>query len=414
MRTDPPTLFRNPYSWSRLANVLILNGPAPVGFSYCNPAGPGGDGRSCGSWNDTRTNDFNTVFVERFFDLFPEYALAPFFVTGESYAGVYTGMLVDSLLNKRSAINVRGLALGDACMGTEVLCGQREGGPWLSLLFTAGQGCVSLATFNAILELCPLKLLQDGPMSAASPACAAAVARAEVDCPGSAYYSYNYLDQCPPDPFSSASGAVEARAGVTPPAPAQPSGYPCGGDAALKAWITRADTKKALNVAANSAYWSFDNGEGFVYNVTWPSNLPLLRRLQTGKDGVRVLVYNGETDPSVSSVRSQKWSYALGFPVEQAWRPWTFPNSSTVAGQIVQWEGNFKHATIRGSGHMVPGECRGTHRGASMPPAASVASLSPGCARRVAPRALLTAPPPFSRLQALFGVPDAADVAKRR
>ena len=26
-----------------------------------------------------------------------------------------------------------------------------------------------------------------------------------------------------------------------------------------------------------------------------------------------------------------------------------------VAGQIVQWEGNISHATVRGSGHMVPG-----------------------------------------------------------
>ena len=59
MKTSPPTLFRNPYSWSRLANVLILNGPAPVGYSYCLPAGPAGNGRSCGSWNDTRTNEHN-------------------------------------------------------------------------------------------------------------------------------------------------------------------------------------------------------------------------------------------------------------------------------------------------------------------------------------------------------------------
>lgn len=108
LRTDPPTLFRNPYAWTRLANVLILNGPAPVGFSYCDPAGPGGNRESCGSWNDTRTNAFNTIFVERFFELFPEcvpqcscntvpsfyrhtlrrFKRSPFFVTGESYAGV--------------------------------------------------------------------------------------------------------------------------------------------------------------------------------------------------------------------------------------------------------------------------------------------------------------------------------------
>jgi serine carboxypeptidase-like clade 1 len=46
--TGVPTLYRNPYAWTKVANVLILNGPAPVGYSFCTPAGPSGDGNSCG------------------------------------------------------------------------------------------------------------------------------------------------------------------------------------------------------------------------------------------------------------------------------------------------------------------------------------------------------------------------------
>ena len=88
MSTNPPTLFRNPYSWSKLANIVILNGPAPVGYSYCTPIGPAGDGTSCGSWNDTRTAEFNYNFVLGLFDAFPEFKNAPFFIAGESYAGV--------------------------------------------------------------------------------------------------------------------------------------------------------------------------------------------------------------------------------------------------------------------------------------------------------------------------------------
>lgn len=355
LETNPPTLFRNPYAWTGLASVLILNGPAPVGYSYCTPAGPAGNFTSCGSWNDTRTAVHNAAFVASFFKAFPEFAATPFYLTGESYAGVYLTTLTELLLDAKTTPNLRGLALGDACMGTDVLCGPSKTGPWLHLLFIAGQGCVSLSTFNAILEQCPFSLLRDGPITDGSIACQQAVALADVECPSNAYYSYNYLDQCPPDPFD----AAPSRGLVGPPAPAEPSGYPCGGDGALKTWITLPATKAALHVAPDAQYESADNGNGFVYNVTFASALPLIRRLQTGVDGVRVLVYNGETDPSVSSVRSQAWTFGLGFPVKEAWRPWTFgAGSSTVAGQVVQWEGNVAHATIRGSGHMVPGMSR--------------------------------------------------------
>jgi hypothetical protein len=91
-----------------------------------------------------------------------------------------------------------------------------------------------------------------------------------------------------------------------------------------------------------------------TYNLSWPSNLPLLRRLQTGADGVRALVYSGDTDPGVSSMISENITYSLDFPVREAWRPWTMANTSAVVlGQIVRWAG-LDFVTIRGAGHMVP------------------------------------------------------------
>lgn len=42
---NQPRLIRNEYSWTRLASLLIVNSPPPVGFSYCEPDGPSGDGR---------------------------------------------------------------------------------------------------------------------------------------------------------------------------------------------------------------------------------------------------------------------------------------------------------------------------------------------------------------------------------
>lgn len=216
-------------------------------------------------------------------------------------------------------------------------------------MFSFGQGCISYATFDAMITECPLQVLKHGPMASAPPACRAAVARAAVDCPSGAFYGYNYLDACPPYNFDSRRGVLASVSGDPAP-PEHPGGYNCGGDQALKAWITRADVKAALHVPLDGNFNSFDNGEGFVYNSTYPSAFPLLRRLQTGADGIKVLFMNGEADPSISSLKTQNLTMALGFPLVEDWRPWTYPpevNSGIVGGSVRRWAGGITHATVR-------------------------------------------------------------------
>ena len=50
-----PSLIRNPRAVTRVADLLVFDAPPPVGFSWCAPAGPAGDGLSCGNWTDERT-----------------------------------------------------------------------------------------------------------------------------------------------------------------------------------------------------------------------------------------------------------------------------------------------------------------------------------------------------------------------
>lgn len=73
-------LIYNPYSWSQVANVLYVEQPKGVGFSYCVK------GVTCNN-NDTSVGVEFADFVEQFFAGFPEYAKNDFYITGESYAG---------------------------------------------------------------------------------------------------------------------------------------------------------------------------------------------------------------------------------------------------------------------------------------------------------------------------------------
>merc|ERR1711907_189380 len=69
---------------------------------------------------------------------------------------------------------------------------------------------------------------------------------------------------------------------------------------------------------------------------------------------LRVLVYEGDTDPGINSFVSQNWTSALGFEEKQAWRPWTIDGKQYMGGYVTSYEGDFDYVTIRGSGHMVP------------------------------------------------------------
>ncbi|KAI9088653.1 hypothetical protein K1719_029767 [Acacia pycnantha] len=72
-------LVKNDYSWNKEANMLYLESPAGVGFSYSS------NQSFYGSVNDEITARDNLVFLQRWFNKFPEYKNNVFFIAGESY-----------------------------------------------------------------------------------------------------------------------------------------------------------------------------------------------------------------------------------------------------------------------------------------------------------------------------------------
>lgn len=203
-QTGVPSLFYNPHAWTKAANILILNCGGPVGYTYCDcsgartDCGPAGNGTRCGNWDDYRTQARNTEFVLSWLQAYPEYAQLPMFLVGESYAGVYMPMLFEGLMSAASPPNLVGLGLGDACMGTQVVCGDGgPRGPWFSLMFLGGHGCISMPTWSSILEQCPIARLKDGNLQNVSQACTDALALSNVECNWDQFYAYNIYDKCP-------------------------------------------------------------------------------------------------------------------------------------------------------------------------------------------------------------------------
>nr|KJB29510.1 hypothetical protein B456_005G104400 [Gossypium raimondii] len=110
---DGKTLYRNEYAWNKVANVIFLESPAGVGFSYSN------DSSDYTKVGDKRTTKDSYVFLINWLERFPQYKRRDFFITGESYAGHYVPQLAYYILSRnkntnQTVINLKGIAIGNA------------------------------------------------------------------------------------------------------------------------------------------------------------------------------------------------------------------------------------------------------------------------------------------------------------
>lgn len=98
-----------------MANVIFLDSPAGVGFSYSNTTA---DYNNTG---DTSTATDAYTFIVNWLERFPHYKTRDLYITGESYAGHYVPQLANTILlrnnnsNIPTVINLKGVAVCSYC-----------------------------------------------------------------------------------------------------------------------------------------------------------------------------------------------------------------------------------------------------------------------------------------------------------
>ncbi|KAL1161428.1 hypothetical protein V6Z11_A07G133100 [Gossypium hirsutum] len=112
VNNDGETLFRNNFAWNNVANIIFLESPAGVGFSYSNTSS---DYQHTG---DKSTAKDAYAFLVNWLERFPQYKTRDLYITGESYAGHYVPQLAYTIfLNNKNAnqtlINLKGIAVGN-------------------------------------------------------------------------------------------------------------------------------------------------------------------------------------------------------------------------------------------------------------------------------------------------------------
>ncbi|XVF37108.1 hypothetical protein REPUB_Repub19eG0117200 [Reevesia pubescens] len=108
---DGRGLRRNSMSWNRASNLLFVESPVGVGWSYSNTSSDYNRG-------DASTANDMHIFMMKWYEKFPEFKSRELFLTGESYAGHYIPQLADVLLDHNAhstgfKFNIKGVAIGN-------------------------------------------------------------------------------------------------------------------------------------------------------------------------------------------------------------------------------------------------------------------------------------------------------------
>ena len=108
------TFRMNEYSWNKAANMLYIESPGGVGYSFINSSL-----EEDNIINDDITAKDNLNALLSFFKKFPEYQKKDFYISGESYSGVYIPTLSIEIINYNKnvpedyKINLKGILVGN-------------------------------------------------------------------------------------------------------------------------------------------------------------------------------------------------------------------------------------------------------------------------------------------------------------
>jgi len=384
---DGKTLVPNPYAWSTVANMLYLEAPAGVGFSY---SADKADYRT----GDAQTAVDNLAALHAFFGAFPELKRNEFYVSGESYGGVYVPTLSLAISKDATADwNMQGFLVGNGVFEGNITSNSH-------VPFTYGHGLISTKLYGALGAAC------GADFSGSSAACQRL--KAEMYNLTSGLNMYDVYRDCysheeaanlegsadverfhahphtlrrlvelrrPPHPavaahmrraaaaagmVASASAATSTRmsvdAAAAAPAPASSLGenVPCIDSSGGTTYLARADVKQALHVTESPLAWTICSDVlDYRDDGAYPSLLAVYRQMIPG---YRVLVYNGDTDPGCNYLGDEACTAALGQAETEAWRPWLFGDAegSQVGGFVTSYANDVTFLTVKGSGHMVP------------------------------------------------------------
>ncbi|KAL2631401.1 hypothetical protein R1flu_016087 [Riccia fluitans] len=335
-------LTPNHHSWIKAANIIFLESPVGVGFSYSDTIS------DYSIFTDSRTAEDNLQFLLAWLELFPEYKSNDFYLLGESYAGHYVPTFAREIVHYNEKvgpndlhINFKGFAVGNPW--TDAYLNNLGATEWWR-----SHSIISEATYDGIMKNCNFS--DDSPVmyNDTNSLCDAALVVANKDL---AYINpYSIYEATCNYPSGNVSQAHEFKRKEVGFLRAGSASDPCTPDA-VGPYLNSFQVKEAIHARIDIKWASCSAVVNANYSGAdvQASMLPLFTELS--QKNVKMWIYSGDTDSVCPTTTAELTIKALNFTVEIPWYPWN--HSSQVGGYSEVYK-ELTYTTVRDAGHFVP------------------------------------------------------------
>ncbi|KAL3513806.1 hypothetical protein ACH5RR_026523 [Cinchona calisaya] len=340
-RGDGRGLRRNKMTWNRASNLLFVESPAGVGWSYSNTSSDYNTGDA------STARDMHTFMVE-WFKKFPSFRSRDLFLTGESYAGHYIPQLAIALLDhnaysKDFKFNIKGVAIGNPLLKLD------HDVPAIYEFFWS-HGMISDEVGRTIMNNCNFEDYTFPSPHNVSQACISAMSEA-YRIVGDYINSYDViLDVCYPS-------IVEQELRLKKMATKISLGLDVCMTYERRFYFNLPEVQMALHAnRTNLPYsWSMCN-DNLNYSEA-DGNLDMLPSLKKIiQNGIPIWIFSGDQDSVVPLLGSRtlvrELAYDLHFQTTVPYGAWF--HKRQVGGWVTEYGNLLTFATVRGAAHMVP------------------------------------------------------------
>lgn len=339
-------LDENPYAWNKIANMIFLEQPVGVGFSYS-------DNNDDYRIGDDQAAKDNLGTILAFLDRFPHFNHTDLYITSESYGGHYLPTLANEIINYNDAqeyvqhrLNFQGFAVGNPYTDYYSGIGAEMETYW-------GKQLLPKPLWDKYLE----NNCTDPVQQLNSTTCSLLMLNFMGKIGNLNPYALDY-------PVCLSSQQMTMREFLKDENENSNSikYEPCEGMYAT-AYLNNMDVQEALHVhLVGNIEWE-ECSRTTKYNLA-DKMLPMekyyttILNSETHPD-LRVLVYSGDDDSVCGTIGTQRWIYKLGFPTTKLWDTW-YNSEGQTAGFITNFKtpfgkaSRFSFITVHDAGHEVP------------------------------------------------------------